>query len=172
MMGTRTPRRRLTEEQQAFIVMQCACFRTPQQVSDALKERWSLEFPKDRVEYYDPTKARSRKGSLAKKWVKLFDATRKRYLNELNEVPIANRRWQLEQLQDLYEKAGKNVRLKKEIIIEAEKITGDVYSARRVLEHTGKGGGPIEFAGRLGQVSDAELFAGRDDAAARALGDG
>lgn len=170
-MGKRSPATRLTEEQQAFIVAELAMFRTPQQVTDALKQRWDLEFSRVKVEYYDPTKARSRT-KLAKKWVKLFDATRKRYLNELNDVPIANRRYQLEQLQDLYDSAGRNMVLKKEIIIEAAKITGDVYSARRVLEHTGKGGGPIEFAGRLAQVPDSELFAGRDAAAARALGDG
>lgn len=170
--GQRSPSTRLTEEQRGFIVTELACFRTPTQVSNALKEEFNVDFSRDKVEYYDPTKGRAKRGKLAKKWVALFETTRKEYLADIAAVPIANRRYQLEQLQEMYEAAGRNLMLKKELVIEAAKITGDVYSARRVLEHTGKNGGPIEIAGRLANVPDSELFAGRDEAAARALGDG
>lgn len=79
-MGQRTPVQRLTEEQQAFIVCRCAEFATPSQVSAELFERWGIKWPRQRIEHYDPTKMRAKKGKLAKKWVALFWSHRERYL--------------------------------------------------------------------------------------------
>lgn len=144
-MGRRSPAQRLTEEQQAFIVTSLACFRTPTQVSDALRERYGVDFPRQRVEHYDPTKRRAQRGKLAKKWVALFWETRKTWANSTrDEVAIANERYQLEQLQELYEHApDRNVKLRLELLIEAAKMTGGIYTNRRQHELSGPAGAPI-----------------------------
>lgn len=134
-MGKRTPAQRLTEEQQAWIVTQLAMFRTPSQVSKELKERWGVDFPRQRVEYYDPTKQRAKTNRIAKKWVQLFETTRQEYLRDISQVPIANRKWRLEQLQKLYDNApDRNVKLRADLLVEAEKFTGDAYSNKRQHE--------------------------------------
>jgi len=79
-MSKRTPYQRLTEAQQTYIVVRCAQFASPTTVERELLERWGVKFPRDKVEYYDPTKGRSRRGKLAKKWVALFWEARRLHL--------------------------------------------------------------------------------------------
>jgi hypothetical protein len=163
----------LTEPQKAFVVQELARFQTPSQVVAAVQAELGVSVTPSQVQAYDPTKYSGRK--LSKKWREVFERTRERYLEQVSDVPLAHRGYRLQQLQELYEKAramGRdgNVPLSKEIILEAEKIVGELYTNRRMLEHTGRGGGPIEVAARLAEVPDEELFKGRDAAAAAAIG--
>jgi hypothetical protein len=48
-------------------------------------------------ESHDPTKVSGK--TLAKKWVDLFNATRDRFLNEISDIPIANKAYRLRVLQ-------------------------------------------------------------------------
>lgn len=132
--------RRLPEKVATFIVCQLACHRSPTEVVADVAERFpslELKLTKQKVEYYDPTK-RAQKGNLAKKWRVLFHETRKRWLESTADVPIANRRYRLEQLQHLYQRAldqGRgNLPLAKELLEHAAKEVGDTFTNRRLIE--------------------------------------
>jgi len=148
--------RQLPENVRRFIVGELATFRTPTEVSNAVKERFGLEVARQRVEYYDPAKLVNH-GKLARKWVQLFRRTRERWLAATADVAIANRRYRLEQLQHLYQKAldmGKigNVPLAKELLEQAAKEAGDLYTNRRKIDLDARSA----LKALLG-LSDAEL---------------
>lgn len=137
----------LSDPQKLHIVQELARFRTPSQVVESVQAEFSASVTPSQVQAYDPTKQSGRK--LSKKWREIFDATRKRYLDDVADVPLAHRGYRLQQLQVLFDKALRmgrdgNVPLAKEILLEAEKIMGEIYTNRRLLEHTGKDGGPIQ----------------------------
>ena len=46
----------LKEPVKIFIVQSLACFDTPQQVADAVKQRFGIEIDRRQCEAYDPTK--------------------------------------------------------------------------------------------------------------------
>ncbi|MDZ4191603.1 MAG: DUF2280 domain-containing protein, partial [Pseudomonas sp.] len=83
----------LSNEVKGFIVQALACFDTPSQVAEAVKNDYGVEVSRQQVESHDPTKV-SGKG-LAAKWVTLFHDTRKRFREDTAEIPIANRSYRL-----------------------------------------------------------------------------
>lgn len=121
----------LNSDVKAFIVQALACFDTPTQVSQALKEEFGLEVTRQQVEQHDPTK---RAGvNLAAKWVTLFHDTRKRFREETAEIPIANRAYRLRALGRIVEKAEsmRNLALALQVLEQAAKEVGDVYVNRQ-----------------------------------------
>lgn len=120
----------LTEDVKAFIVQALACFDTPTQVSEAVKEEFGLEVTRQQVASYDPTKRTSR--GLAKKWQAIFHATRKTFLEETAAIPIANQSFRLRALQKMYEKTATrgNVGLAAQLIEQAAKETGGMFVNR------------------------------------------
>jgi len=122
----------LKNEVKAFIVQALACFDTPTQVSQAVKQEFDIDITRQQVEQHDPTK---RAGvNLAAKWVTLFHDTRKRFREETAEIPIANRAYRLRTLGRLAEKAEsmKNMALTAQLLEQAAKEVGDVYVNRRI----------------------------------------
>lgn len=122
----------LKNEVKSFIVQALACFDTPSQVSQAVKQEFDVDVTRQQVEQHDPTK---RAGShLALKWQILFHDTRKHFREQTAEIPIANRAYRLRALGRMAEKAEtmKNMALATQIIEQAAKETGDVYVNRRV----------------------------------------
>ena len=85
-----------------FIVEQLAEFRTAAEVSRLLREEWGVEVNRFQVRTYDPTKPAYAGGD---KWREIFEARRKRYLNTMEDLPIANDQFRLRQLQDFFFKA-------------------------------------------------------------------
>ena len=65
----------IKEPVKVFIVQSLACFDTPQQVADAVKQRFGIEIERQQCENYDPTKYAGR--NLSKKLKDLFERTRK-----------------------------------------------------------------------------------------------
>jgi hypothetical protein len=122
----------LKNEVKSFIVQALACFDTPSQVVEAVKNEFGEVLTRQQVESHDPTKACSK--GLAVKWQTLFHDTRKRFREQTAEIPIANRAYRLRALGRMAEKAEtmKNMALATQIIEQAAKETGDVYVNRRV----------------------------------------
>jgi len=121
----------LQNDVKAFIVQALACFDTPSQVAQAVKEEFGVEISRQLCESHDPTK---RAGSnLAAKWVTLFHDTRKRFREDTAEIPIANRSYRLRMLGRLVEKAesSRNARLALQVLEQAAKECGDVYVNRQ-----------------------------------------
>lgn len=133
--------RKLDDDVKAFIVAQLACFDTPSTVVDAVKAEFGLTVSRQQVSAYDPgTKAAAR---LSEKWRGLFEATRKGFLEKAAELPIAHRSVRLRALQRMAAHAErvKNMALAAQLLEQAAKEVGDVYTNRRQL--SGPGGGAI-----------------------------
>lgn len=120
----------LSEDVKRFIVQALACYDSPLQVADSVKEEFGLIVPRQQVELYDPTKHAGR--ALSKKWRVLFEATREDWKKGATEVPIANRVFRLRVLDRLATKAErmKNAGLALRILEQAAKEVGDVYVNR------------------------------------------
>lgn len=122
----------LKNEVKGFIVQALACFDTPSQVVEQVKQEFGVEISRQLCESHDPTK---RAGvNLAVKWVTLFHDTRKRFREETAEIPIANRAYRLRALGRMAVKAesSKNMALTAQLLEQAAKEVGDVYVNRRL----------------------------------------
>ena len=121
----------LKNEVKSFIVQALACFDTPSQVVEAVKNEYGVVVSRQQVETHDPTKSAGK--GLAVKWVTLFNDTRKRFREETAEIPIANRAYRLRAMNRFVEKAEtmKNIGLAMQILEQAAKEVGDVYVNRQ-----------------------------------------
>lgn len=132
----------LAEDVKVFIVQALACFDSPSQVAQSVKEGFSVVVDRRQVESYDPTKAAGR--GVAKKLRALFEETRDTFLKDAVAVPVAKQVYRLRVLQralDRAEKQGNSVMIL-QILEQAAKESGGAFTNRR--EITGKGGGPIQ----------------------------
>ncbi|HEK1767553.1 TPA: DUF2280 domain-containing protein [Pseudomonas putida] len=122
----------LTSDVKAFIVQALACFDTPTQVSQAVKQEFNIDVTRQQVEQHDPTKRAG--ANLAAKWRTLFEDTRKRFREETAEIPIANRAFRLRGLGRMAEKAEnmRNLALTAQLYEQAAKECGDMYVNRKI----------------------------------------
>ncbi|HCD5424953.1 TPA: DUF2280 domain-containing protein [Klebsiella aerogenes] len=134
----------LKPEVKAAIVQMLACYDSLSIVVEAIQKDYGIKVTPQQVESHDPTKV-SGKG-LAKKWVDLFNATRERFLNEISDIPIANKAYRLRVLDRMATRAEgmKNLALTAEIIEQAAKECGDAYTNKHKFEHSGPNGGAIQ----------------------------
>jgi hypothetical protein len=146
---------KLSEEVKTAIVQRLACYDTPQQVADAVKEEFGVDIDRRQVQLYDPTRSGKKP---AQKWCDLFEVTRKKFLDEVDTIPIANKAVRLRRIDRMAREAEKmrNYPLAAQLLEQAAKETGGAYTNRR--EVTGANGGPIEHADRsLEEMTDDEL---------------
>lgn len=117
----------LSDTVKQFIVQALACYDTPQQVSDAVKEEFGLDVPRSQVALYDPTKHAGR--NLSQKWRAVFSATRENFKAQTAEIPIAQRAYRLRKMAQIAAKAEqmRNLPLVLQILEQAAKETGDVF---------------------------------------------
>ncbi|AHC82514.1 hypothetical protein X970_11005 [Pseudomonas monteilii SB3101] len=122
----------LKSDVKAFIVQALACFDTPTQVSQAVKQEFNIDVSRQQVEQHDPTKRAG--ANLAAKWRTLFEDTRKRFREETAEIPIANRAFRLRGLGRMAEKAEnmRNLALTAQLYEQAAKECGDMYVNRKL----------------------------------------
>ena len=134
----------LPDNVKAFIVKALACFDTPQQVAQAVKEEFGVVVSRQQCEAYDPGKYVGR--SLSEKWKALFEGTREAFNKDQISIPIASSNFRLRALNRMYEQAASrgNVAMAAQMIEQAAKEAGGAYTNRQKLEHTGKDGGPIK----------------------------
>ncbi|WP_460128219.1 DUF2280 domain-containing protein [Pseudomonas sp. S3_A09] len=128
----------LKNEVKSFIVQALACFDTPSQVVEAVKNEYGVVVSRQQVETHDPTKAAGK--GLAVKWATLFQDTRTRFREETADIPIANRAFRLRVMNRFVEKAEtmKNIGLAMQILEQAAKETGDIYVNRARKEEAGE----------------------------------
>ncbi len=127
----------LKDEVKAFIVQALACFDTPSQVCQAVKEQYGIEVSRQLCERYDPTKYSGR--DLGQKWKTFFEECRTRFREETVDIPIANRAFRLRAMNRFVERAEsmKNIGLAMQILEQAAKETGDIYVNRARKEEAG-----------------------------------
>ncbi|MCF9045981.1 DUF2280 domain-containing protein [Acinetobacter nectaris] len=129
----------LKEPIKMFIVQSLACFETPQQVADAVMQRYGIEIDRRQCENYDPTKHAGRK--LSKKLKLLFEETRRDFQDNILDIPIANKAFRLRELQEMYESWGKNRVMKQQVLKQAFQETDGRVTRQEI---TGKDGQPME----------------------------
>ena len=126
----------LKEPVKIFIVQSLACFDTPQQVADAVQQRFGIEIDRRQCEGYDPTKFSGR--NLSKKLKDLFEHSRKEFKRNIEDIAIANKAFRLKELQGMYDDSGKNKRLKQNLLKQAFQET-DGRVTRQEIDHTTNG---------------------------------
>lgn len=110
----------LKEPVKIFIVQSLACFETPQQVADAVQQRFGIEIDRRQCEGYDPTKFSGR--NLSKKLKDLFERTRKDFKDNIEDIPIANKAFHFKELQQMYEDCSKNKVMKAKVLKQAQSL--------------------------------------------------
>lgn len=122
----------LSSEVKTFVVQALACFDTPSQVAESVQKEFGLAITRQQIESHDPTKV-SGKG-LAAKWKQLFEETRKRFREDITEIPIANKSYRLRALNRMADKAEgmRNIALSAQLYEQAAKECGDMYVNRKI----------------------------------------
>lgn len=129
--------KKLTDEQQAFVVQSLACFDSPKTVADALKKEFGVEVTPQTVEAYDPNKRAGAK--LSKKWRELFTATRQKFIDDTSSIGWAHRATRLRMIQRVGERAENmgNLALALAAAEQAAKEVGDSFTNKHKVEHAG-----------------------------------
>lgn len=127
----------LSSDVKAFIVQALACFDTPSQVVEQVKNEFGITVSRQQCEAHDPTKVSGR--GLAKKWADLFHECRKRFREETADIAIANRAFRLRVLERMATKteSSKNYSLTAQLLEQAAKEVGDVYVNRQAKTDAG-----------------------------------
>lgn len=143
----------LTDDVKAFIVQALACYDTPSQVVDAVKEEFRFVVSRPQVQSYDPEKKQGK--SLSRKWRDLFEETRKKFLEDASAIPIANQTFRLRTLNRMLQKVEKqgNVAAATQILEQAAKEVGGAFTNKREL--SGAGGGPVDMTWTIDFVKPA-----------------
>jgi hypothetical protein len=128
----------LKDNVKSFIVQALACYDTPSQVAEAVKEKFGLVVTRQQVSAYHPEHAVAK--WLSKRWKDLFAETRKKFLETTSEIPIANQAVRLRVLQRSLTTAETrgNIAMVLQILEQASKEVGGSFTNRREL--TGKDG--------------------------------
>ncbi|ENG2840999.1 DUF2280 domain-containing protein [Escherichia coli] len=126
----------LKPDVKAFIIQSLACYDTPSQVVEAVQKEFGIKITRQQAESHDPTKASGK--TLAKKWIEMFHATRKRFLTETSDIPIANKSYRLRVLDRMATKTEgmKNFSLTAQLIEQAAKEVGDAYTNKLKVEQS------------------------------------
>lgn len=134
----------LTENVKLVIVQSLACFDTPSQVAEAVKQEFGVEVSRMQVALYDPTKGTGK--NLSAKLRAIFAETREKFLADVSAIPIAQQSYRLRVLQRALTKVEKqgNTAMVAQLLEQAAKESGGAFTNRREL--TGARGGPIQQA--------------------------
>lgn len=131
---------RITKKVKLFIVKVLAEFETPTSAAQQVKEVFNVEVSPQQCERYDPTK---RMGfDLSQELREKFFEYRRIANEELEAIPIANKRYRLQLLQGLVDEHPNNPVFTPKWIEQAAKEMGGQFTNRQ--EITGKDGKPIE----------------------------
>jgi len=133
---------RLTPEQQDYIVRALACFDSPSQIVESIRERFGITISRQLVATYDPETKTGRK--VSPKHRAIFAAARAEFLGTVEAIPIAHLSVRLSRLQRLCDaaQASGNGRLLMAVLEQAAREVGGAYTNRREL--TGRDGGAVK----------------------------
>ena len=146
---------RLNDAIRRTIVIELACFRTPSEVAEIVKEVHGVEISRQLAHTYDPHGSAG--ADVAKKWKALHAATREAFLKDTSAIPAAQRAYRLRELSDAAQRAKTrgNIPLMAQLLEQCAKESGDVFTNK--VNHNLRGAiGTFEMSEE--QV-DAELAA-------------
>lgn len=131
---------RITKKVKLFIVRMLAEFESPTQTSKTAKEVFNVDVTPQQCEAYDPTKRTGQ--DLSQELRDLFFEYRRKANDELEAIPIANKRYRLQLLQNLVDAYPNNPVFTPKWAEQAAKEMGNQYTNKQ--EITGAGGGPLQ----------------------------
>ncbi len=136
-------RGKLSNAMKVFLVQQFACFATEREAAEALNTDRGVQVSPEECGRYDP--ARSGGADVAPHLRELFDKTRARFLNLIDDIPEANKAVRVNRLARMSRIAeeGGDYALAVKILEIIAKETGNFYTNK--YEHTGAYGKPIQF---------------------------
>lgn len=120
---------RITKKVKLFIVRMLAEFETPTQTSKSVKDIFNIEVSPQQCEAYDPTKRTGQ--DLSQELRDKFFEYRRLANDELEAIPIANKRYRLQLLQQLVEKFPDNPVLTPKWAEQAAKEMGGLFTNRQ-----------------------------------------
>lgn len=131
---------RLKKEVKIFIVRSLAVFNTPSETSDLVKQEFGIEISRQACESYDPNKRLGQ--NLSADLKAEFDAARKFFIENPQNIPIANLPYRLQRYQRSLEAVNpRAVDHIAKLLRQAAEDMGGVYTNRK--EITGKDGQPL-----------------------------
>ncbi|USP42194.1 DUF2280 domain-containing protein [Acinetobacter sp. XS-4] len=122
---------RINKKVKLFIVRMLAEFETPTEAAKTVKEIFNVDVTPQQCEAYDPTKKIGK--DLSQEFRELFFEIRRKANEELEAIPLANKRYRLQLLQGLVEKYPDNPVLMPKWIEQAAKEMGGLYTNRQVI---------------------------------------
>ena len=131
----------LSNDERKRIVEELACYESPSSVAAWATETFGKEVSIAQVRHYDPT----RSDKTGQQWVKLFNATRKTFNEDASRVAIAQKLWRLRELQSIAGDAKAETSDRLKAMEQAAKEMGEAYTNKRLLEHTGEDGEPVQI---------------------------
>jgi hypothetical protein len=130
----------LSEDVKIYIIQQLAMYKTPQETSDAVKEAYGKDVPRQSIFAYHPDR-----GVVSEKHRVIFAETRKRFLETVSDIPIANQAYRIQQLQDGLEPAEAIARVNEVMVLnileQAAKEVGGMFTNTAAI--TGANGKPL-----------------------------
>lgn len=131
----------LSEPIKLAITQALACFDTPTQVADFVKEEFGIVITRQQASQYDASRTTGR--TMSKKLRAIFEATRAEFLKSTADIPIAQQSYRLRVLQRQLQKAEKlgNMTMVAQLLEQAAKEAGGAFTNRR--EVTGRDGKPL-----------------------------
>ncbi|MEG2264885.1 MAG: DUF2280 domain-containing protein [Acinetobacter sp.] len=128
---------RITKKVKLFIVRMLAEFETPTQAAKTVKEIFNLDVSPQQCESYDPTKRIGQ--DLSQELRDKFFEYRRIANEELESIPIANKRYRLQLLQGLVDEHPNNPVFTPKWIEQAAKEMGGQFTNKQEVDHTSKG---------------------------------
>lgn len=129
----------LRKEVKLYIVRSLAVFNTPTEVVQAVQQEFGVTITRQKCEAYDPTKRTGQNLSVELKAE--FEATRKVFVENPQNIPISNLAYRQEQRQRVLDRI-KNPKFILEVLEQGAKDVGGLYTNRKEL--TGAGGQPLQ----------------------------
>jgi hypothetical protein len=121
----------LIDDIKHFIIQQFAEYRQPHEIVERVKNEFNKAVTRQQVFHYSP-----RNPACGQHWKDLYERYRAAFLKNLESIPIANQAFQLQALQEQYDRLTANPVFINEVevrqtIITAAKIAGGMMTNRR-----------------------------------------
>lgn len=124
----------LKDDVKAFIVRALACFDSPTDVCRQVKDEFGIEVTKQQVSAYHPERRVAK--DLSEKWRTIFEETRRKFLDDVSTIPIANQAFRLRALNRMYDRVQSqgNTALAAQLIEQAAKESGGAFTNKQKVD--------------------------------------
>ena len=118
--------RRLNDNVKRRIVEHLACYHSPAEVAELIKEEFGLRISPRHVRAYDPT---SFQCTASQRWIDLHRSYRERFRTEIATITITHRAYRMRCLQRAFDEArdSGNIGLALKLLEQAAKEMGNWY---------------------------------------------